>query len=114
MTSGSARSPKISVNRARSWTLTGEPRYAEMHQQVHDWSFRNFPDHEHGEWFGWLHHQSDRVPESGEESFRRLWQKPHNPNLTGTAQAYRPPGHLLKGGQRDKATGDYEAWRPPE
>ncbi len=66
------------------------------------------------EWHGWLHHQSDRVPESGDESFRRSWQKPHNQNLTGTTQAYRPPGHLLKGGQRDKATGDYEAWRPPE
>ena len=34
------------------------------------------------------------------------------PNLTGTKAAYRPPGHILKGGQRDKATGDYEAWTP--
>jgi len=34
------------------------------------------------------------------------------PNLTGTAEAYRPPGHVLAGGQRDKATGDYEPWKP--
>lgn len=66
------------------------------------------------EWHGWLHYQSDRVPEEDEKSFRRPWQKPHKPNLTGTDQAYRPPGHILKGGRRGKATGDYEAWSPPE
>ncbi len=64
------------------------------------------------EWHGWLHHQSDSVPDSSTKSFRRVWQKPHQPNLTGTNQAYRPPGHVLSGGQRDKATGDYEAWKP--
>ncbi len=64
------------------------------------------------EWHGWLHHQSDAVPDQAQQSFRRVWQKPHTPNLTGTNQAYRPPGHILKGGQRDKATGDYEAWTP--
>lgn len=66
------------------------------------------------EWHGWLHHQNDVVPEEGSESFRRPWQKPHKPNLTGTEQTYRPPGHLLKGGQRDKAAGDYQAWTPPQ
>jgi N-acylglucosamine 2-epimerase len=35
--------------------LTGEPRYAAMHREVHDWSFRHFPDAVHGEWFGYLH-----------------------------------------------------------
>ena len=62
------------------------------------------------EWHGWLHHQTNEVP-SG-EGFRREWQKPHQPNVTGTNQAYRPPGHVLEGGKRDKATGDYEAWKP--
>ena len=38
-----------------AWKLTEEPRYAAMHRQVHDWSFAHFPDHKHGEWFGWLH-----------------------------------------------------------
>ncbi len=32
--------------------------------------------------------------------------------MTGTSQAYRPQGHILSGGKRDKATGDYEAWSP--
>ncbi len=38
-----------------AWKLTGEPRYAAMHAQVHDWSFAHFPDREHGEWYGYLH-----------------------------------------------------------
>lgn len=38
-----------------AWRLTGQPRYAEWHRQVHDWSFRHFPDPEFGEWFGYLH-----------------------------------------------------------
>ena len=66
------------------------------------------------EWHGWLHHQTDIVPENDNESFRRPWQKPHQENLTGTTKAYRPPGHILEGGRRESATGDYEAWRPPE
>ena len=66
------------------------------------------------EWHGWIHHQTDIVPDSAATSFRRKWQKPHYQNLTGTKDAYRPPGHALKGGQRDKATGDYEAWTPTE
>ena len=66
------------------------------------------------EWHGWMHYQTDVVPSSNTKSFRRKWQKPHQQNMTGTHEAYRPPGHLLKGGQRDKATGDYEAWSPSE
>lgn len=38
-----------------AWKLTGESRFAEMHAQVHDWSFAHFPDREHGEWYGYLH-----------------------------------------------------------
>ena len=49
-------------------------------------------------------------PEGGPP--RRPWQKDHQPNLTGTELAYRPPGHTLKGGRRDPATGDYEPWSP--
>lgn len=66
------------------------------------------------EWHGWLHHQTNEVPGESGKSFRRKWQQPHKPNMTGTNQAYRPPGHLLQGGRRDKATGDYTAWSPPK
>lgn len=64
------------------------------------------------EWHGWLHHQTDAVPSAEGESYRRPWQKPHRENMTGTTEAYRPPGHILKGGEREAATGDYEAWKP--
>lgn len=64
------------------------------------------------EWHGWMHHQTDVIPSDQGDSYRREWQKPHQPNLTGTTGAYRPPGHILKGGRRDAATGDYEAWKP--
>lgn len=63
------------------------------------------------EWHAWLHHTSDEIPPEGGPE-RRPWQKDHLPNLTGSEAAYRPPGHTLKGGQRDKATGDYEPWTP--
>lgn len=66
------------------------------------------------EWHGWLHHQTDDLPDPEKPSFRQDWQKPHIPNRTGTLQAYRPPGHILKGGKRDKASGDYEAWKPED
>jgi len=61
------------------------------------------------EWHAWLHYTTDApLPESG----RRPWQKPHQENPTGTSSSYRPPGHDYQGGQRAKATGDYEAWTP--
>ena len=59
------------------------------------------------EWHGWLHYTAD-APLTGKHS----WQKAFLPNLTGTNMAYMPPGHIRKGAKRDKATGDYEAWRP--
>jgi NADH:ubiquinone oxidoreductase subunit len=65
------------------------------------------------EWHGWLHYQTDDVPSNDTASFRRPWQKQHQQNMTGTDAAYRPPGHILSGGKRDSATGDYEAWSPP-
>lgn len=66
------------------------------------------------EWHGWLHHQTDVLPQSDGGKHRKDWQKPHLPNMTGTASAYFPPGHTFKGGKREAATGDYQAWVPPK
>jgi NADH:ubiquinone oxidoreductase subunit len=63
------------------------------------------------EWHGWLHHTVNEVPTSSGQK-RYAWQKDYVPNLTGTPAAYRPPGSVLRGGQRARATGDYEAWSP--
>jgi NADH:ubiquinone oxidoreductase subunit len=62
-------------------------------------------------WYGWLHHTVD-VPPPEENYEPRDWQLPHLPNLTGTPQAWRPPGSTLASGVRPPATGDYEAWTP--
>ena len=62
-------------------------------------------------WHGWLHHIVTETP-AEKPVPAKSWEKPHLPNLTGTSAAYRPPGHILEGGKRDKATGDYEPWRP--
>ncbi len=63
------------------------------------------------EWHGWLHHTVKELPDF-ENIQRYEWQKDHEPNHTGTSLAYRPPGHVLSGGKRDKATGDYESRSP--
>ena len=63
------------------------------------------------EWFSWLHHQIDDVPDQALPP-QRVWEKPAEQNLTGTRLAYRPPGALEAGGRRVAATGDYEAWTP--
>ena len=62
-------------------------------------------------WHGWMHHRVD-TPPSREAYTPHDWQKPHEPNLTGTAAAYRPKGSLLGAGRRPQVTGDYDAWTP--
>ena len=61
------------------------------------------------EWHMWLHYTTDAPLDGGS---KKVWQKPHQANLTGTAASYRPPGHDYEGGKRAAATGDYEAWTP--
>jgi NADH:ubiquinone oxidoreductase subunit len=63
------------------------------------------------EWHGWLHGRDGASPPTGED-VRRPWQADHQENLTGTLAAYRPPGDVLGAGKRDRATGDYQPWKP--
>ncbi len=63
------------------------------------------------EWHAWLHHTTD-APLSEKAAESKPWQKAHQPNSTGSAEAYLPQGHAYKGGQRAAATGDYEPWTP--
>ncbi len=63
------------------------------------------------EWHAWLHHVADAPP--GENAAeRKPWQKPHAPNLTGTAEAYKPPGAMEKGARAQGMPAPYEPWRP--
>jgi len=60
-------------------------------------------------WHGWIHHRLDSPPGQYQPM---EWQQPHQPNLTGTALAYRPKGSILGSPTTPKSDGDYEAWTP--
>ena len=63
-------------------------------------------------WHAWLHHTVENPPTKGSLPEKNAWEKPHMANRTMTAEAYRPPGHTLRGGKRARGTGDYEPWIP--
>lgn len=81
-------------------------------QRIRRWVLYNGPPEAStvpAEWHAWLHFTTDApIPEAS----RKPWQRPHLPNLTGTALSYRPPGHDYRGGHRPQTTGDYESWTP--
>ena len=57
-------------------------------------------------WHAWIHHTTKTPPnQSSAPRLRHAWQKPHNPNPTGTPQAVSPKRH-----QPPKP---YQAWSPP-
>jgi NADH:ubiquinone oxidoreductase subunit len=63
------------------------------------------------EWHVWLHYTVD-APPTREPLPTKPWEKPHRPNLTGTEEAYHPPGSLYRPGTRTPARRSYEAWVP--
>jgi len=62
------------------------------------------------DWYAWLTRQIDVVPDDLPPPPKFLREA--TPNLTGTAAAYRPTGAMEKGGHRQAASGDYQAWTP--
>ena len=62
-------------------------------------------------WHAWMHYRAE-LPPTEERYVPRAWEKPHQPNLTGTAYAYRPKGSILGAPQRPLTDGEYDAWRP--
>lgn len=38
-----------------AYKLTGNELYLKRHRQVSEWAYGHFPDHEFGEWYGYLH-----------------------------------------------------------
>lgn len=63
------------------------------------------------EWYAWMHRLIDDVPDRALPPAPKFL-KPATPNLTGTPYAYRPSGALDRGGRRQAASGDYQAWTP--
>jgi NADH:ubiquinone oxidoreductase subunit len=58
-----------------------------------------------------MHRRTD-IPPTEDTYVPREWEKPHRPNLTGTAAAYRPRGSVVRPEKRQEVTGDYEPWTP--
>lgn len=86
----------------------------DLHGRPRRWVIYNGPNDASRvppEWFSWLHHQIDDVPDRALPPVRR-WEQPATANLTGTGMAYRPAGALERGSHRAHAVGDYEAWTP--
>lgn len=103
---------KVGVDQFGNTYFTGKPRNGQKRDRR--WVMYNgkpeatkIPP----EWHGWIHHQTDLVPQEN-NPLRHKWQQEHIPNLTGTPYAYVPPGHELNAAKRPKVTGDYEAWTP--
>lgn len=63
------------------------------------------------DWHGWMHYVYD-TPPSQEPLPRQVWEQPHLPNMSGTPYAQFPKGSLYAEAERQKSTGDYEAWKP--
>lgn len=63
------------------------------------------------DWHGWLHHTYAEPPTRAPLK-TPAFEKPYQPNLTGTDGAYHPGGSLTRGGVRPPATGDYQPWKP--
>ena len=61
------------------------------------------------EWHGWMHHTWDELP-TDRPLPHKPWEKPHLANLTGTPEAYAPPGSIRK--PQPQPRQDYEAWSP--
>ncbi len=61
------------------------------------------------EWHGWLHRTWD-APPTEQPPRRKPWEKPHEPNLTGTPAARVPSGSIRRSGAAVRR--DYEAWTP--
>jgi N-acylglucosamine 2-epimerase len=38
-----------------AYAMTGQPRYAQWYERIHEWTLAHFPDPQFGEWFGYLH-----------------------------------------------------------
>jgi len=63
------------------------------------------------DWYAWMHHLIEGLPDEALPPPPKFL-KPPRPNMTGTAEAYRPAGALERGGHRAAAGGDYQAWTP--
>ena len=56
------------------------------------------------DWYLWMHHTVDKIPEANEKKF--IWQKKHSENKTGSPESYRPT--KIK---KDETKKKYQTWK---
>ena len=56
------------------------------------------------DWFSWMHFMSNKI-ENNHKLEKHSWQKPHQPNLTGTESAYYPNKN------KDAIQKKYKTWK---
>jgi NADH:ubiquinone oxidoreductase subunit len=61
------------------------------------------------DWHGWLHRTFDEPPTAAPLA-HKIWEKPHQKNLTGSTEAYAPAGSIRHHSPASQT--DYEAWQP--
>lgn len=61
-------------------------------------------------WYRWMHHMTDEVPDGSYQA--KEWEKPHKENQTGTPNAYRPDGSILRPDPDAAISKGYDAWTP--
>lgn len=61
------------------------------------------------DWYGWLHF-TVRKPPTEEPVVHKAWEKPHQPNMTGSEGAFLRQGSIRRADVKPQA--DYEAWSP--
>jgi len=90
-----------------------EARSAAKHERKRRWvMYQGMPEPSKvpAYWHGWLHYTLEvPIPEM---AHKYRWQKPHQPNLTGTTGRYLPAGHISNAADRAPASADYKAWEP--
>ena len=59
------------------------------------------------EWHAWLHHVVEAAPDPS-SLVKHSWQKPHQPNMTGTVHAYPPSDTTANAAKPDT----YRPWSP--
>lgn len=62
-------------------------------------------------WYRWMHHTA-QVPPSIDGYVPREWEKPHLPNLTGTAGSHHPRGSIVRPDPEEGISAGYDAWTP--
>ena len=57
------------------------------------------------EWYAWIHFMPNKI-ENIHKLEKHIWQKPHQPNLTGTDSAYSPNKN-----NKDATEKKYKSWK---